>query len=122
MRVAISVLLVAVMLGAVQAQVIKGESTDDAAYAPRPAARWHSPESQGAVPDDQRGGRRARPGRQGRAAARLRRSLESGTAGVLDAGGERTGLHVALSPQAPGDDQGLRDPSGLRRGGGSEAA
>ncbi len=55
MRVAISVLLTAGLLGAAQAQVIKGESTDDAAYAPRPAARWHSPESQGAVPDDQRG-------------------------------------------------------------------
>lgn len=38
------------------AQVITGESTDDAAYAPRPAARWHSPESQGVVPDDQRSG------------------------------------------------------------------
>ena len=54
MRGAISVLLTVGLLGAAQAQVIKGESTDDAAYAPRPAARWHSPESQGAVPDDQR--------------------------------------------------------------------
>ena len=55
MRVAIFALLTAGLLGAAQAQVIKGESTDDSAYAPRPAARWHSPESQGAVPDDQRG-------------------------------------------------------------------
>ena len=55
MRVALSVLLTIGLLGASQGQVIKGESTDDAAYAPRPAARWHSPESQGAVPDDQRG-------------------------------------------------------------------
>ena len=54
MRVAISVLLAVGLLGAAQAQVIKGESTDDAAFAPRPAARWHSPESQGVVPDDQR--------------------------------------------------------------------
>ena len=55
MRVALSVLLTIGLLGASQGQVIKGESTDDAAYAPRPATRWHSPESQGAVPDDQRG-------------------------------------------------------------------
>ena len=54
MRVAISILLTVGLFGAAQAQVIKGESTDDAAYAPRPAARWHSPESQGVVPDDQR--------------------------------------------------------------------
>ena len=53
MRVAISVLLIAGLLGAAQAQVITGESTDDSAYAPRPAARWHSPESQGVVPGDQ---------------------------------------------------------------------
>ena len=53
MRVAVIALLTAGLLGAAQAQVIKGESTDDAAYAPRPAARRHSPESQGAVPDNQ---------------------------------------------------------------------
>lgn len=36
--------------GMAQAQVINGESSDDAAYAPRPAARWHSPEAKGEVP------------------------------------------------------------------------
>ena len=54
MRFAISVLFAASLIGVAHAQVINGESNDDAAYAPRPAARWHSPESQGAVPDDAR--------------------------------------------------------------------
>ena len=54
MRVAITVLFAAGLLGTAHAQVINGESNDDAAYAPRPAARWHSPESQGVVPDDAR--------------------------------------------------------------------
>lgn len=37
----------------INTQVINGQSTDDAAFAPRPAARWHSPEARGAVPDTQ---------------------------------------------------------------------
>lgn len=39
--------------GSAGAQVINGESTDDAAYAPRPAARWQSPEAGRVQPDAQ---------------------------------------------------------------------
>lgn len=54
MRTISALVLFMAIAGQAQAQVINGESTDDAAYAPRPAARWHSPESLGVVPDTER--------------------------------------------------------------------
>ena len=54
MRIVMVALVAVLLLAPARAQVIKGESTDDSAYAPRPAARWHSPESQDVVPDNAR--------------------------------------------------------------------
>ena len=50
MRALATILAAQLLTGAARAQVINGQSTDDAAYAPRPPARWHSPESEGEIP------------------------------------------------------------------------
>lgn len=46
----LSIAFVVIISGYASAQVINGESTADSAYAPRPPARWHSPEFEGEVP------------------------------------------------------------------------